>query len=80
MSTAGMTMREKLRHYLPKINFVIALTALGFQTMMLYPWHHELDREFKLLKADQDARFKSIQLLLTGAIDQSKKESAVKPQ
>ncbi len=75
-----MTLREKIRHFLPKINFVIALTALTFQTTMLYPWHHELDREFKQLKTEQDARFKSIQALLTGAIDQSKKEIIAKPQ
>ncbi len=74
MATAGMTLREKVRHYLPKINFVIALSALAFQTMMLYPWHHELDREFKVLQAEQDAKFKSIHELLIGVIDQSKKE------
>jgi hypothetical protein len=31
-------------------NFTIATTALGFQVFMLYPWHNQLDKEFKKLK------------------------------
>ena len=31
-------------------NFFIASTALAFQVGVLYPWHHELDEEFKELK------------------------------
>lgn len=33
-------------------NFLIATTALGFQVGVLYPWHHELDAEFKELKKE----------------------------
>ncbi|KAF1351433.1 hypothetical protein BDV97DRAFT_351813 [Delphinella strobiligena] len=41
-----------VRRWLPSINFAIAITALGFQTSVLYPWHHELDAEFKKLTAE----------------------------
>lgn len=37
--------------YLPIITFVVGTSALVFQTMVLYPWHNELDAEFKRLKA-----------------------------
>jgi hypothetical protein len=33
-------------------NFVIASSAFCFQVFVLYPWHHQLDDEFKQLKAD----------------------------
>lgn len=33
-------------------NFVIAGSALGFQVFVLYPWHEQLDAEFKHLKAE----------------------------
>jgi len=33
-------------------NFVIASSALGFQVFVLYPWHHQLDNEFKRLKEE----------------------------
>jgi hypothetical protein len=33
-------------------NFTIATTALGFQVFMLYPWHNQLDKEFKILKEE----------------------------
>jgi hypothetical protein len=36
--------------YLPIITFVVGTSALVFQTMVLYPWHNELDAEFKRLK------------------------------
>ncbi|KAJ5789029.1 uncharacterized protein N7518_006040 [Penicillium psychrosexuale] len=32
------------------INFGVASSALAFQVFVLYPWHHELDDQFKLLK------------------------------
>lgn len=28
----------------------VAVTALGFQTMVLYPWHHELSTQIDDLK------------------------------
>jgi hypothetical protein len=36
--------------YLPITSFIVGSTALIFQTTVLYPWHHELDAEFKKLK------------------------------
>ncbi len=33
-------------------NFLIATSALCFQVGILYPWHHELDQEFKELKME----------------------------
>ncbi|CAO3617917.1 unnamed protein product [Cunninghamella blakesleeana] len=33
-------------------NFTIATTALGFQVFVLYPWHTQLDDEFKKLKQE----------------------------
>lgn len=38
------------KRYLPAISFIIGLTALTFQTTVLYPWHNDLDREFRELK------------------------------
>lgn len=40
------------RLWLPYLNFGVASTALGFQTMVLYPWHEELEHEFKKLKTE----------------------------
>ena len=33
-------------------NFVVASSALGFQVFVLYPWHNQLDTEFKALKTE----------------------------
>lgn len=33
-------------------NFAIATTALGFQVFVLYPWHQELDADFKKLQQE----------------------------
>jgi hypothetical protein len=35
---------------LPISGFIVGSSALLFQTTMLYPWHEELDTEFKRLK------------------------------
>jgi hypothetical protein len=35
--------------YTPLVNLVIATSALGFQVFVLYPWHHELSRDFNTL-------------------------------
>lgn len=46
--------------YLPITSFVVGASALTFQTMVLYPWHNELDTEFKRLrdlKEQQDKKF-----------------------
>ncbi|KAF1994114.1 hypothetical protein P154DRAFT_527270 [Amniculicola lignicola CBS 123094] len=33
-------------------NFVVASSALGFQVFVLYPWHKQLDDDFKALKVE----------------------------
>lgn len=33
-------------------NFLIATSALGFQVFVLYPWHQELDIEFKHVRQE----------------------------
>jgi hypothetical protein len=33
-------------------NFVIASSALGFQVLVLYPWHKELDEGFRELRSE----------------------------
>lgn len=33
-------------------NFLVAASALGFQVCVLYPWHKQLDDEFKALKKE----------------------------
>ena len=40
--------------YLPITSFCVSTTALIFQLTVLYPWHHELDAEFKRLKHVKD--------------------------
>ncbi|KAJ5569132.1 hypothetical protein N7450_011618 [Penicillium hetheringtonii] len=37
---------------LPLVNFAVASSALAFQVFVLYPWHHQLDHEFKALKSE----------------------------
>jgi hypothetical protein len=37
---------------LPYLNFGVAVSALSFQLFVLEPWHHDLDREFKILKQE----------------------------
>lgn len=34
------------------VNFAVASSALAFQVFVLYPWHHQLDNEFKDLKQE----------------------------
>ena len=34
------------------VNFAVASSALAFQVFVLYPWHHQLDNEFKALKQE----------------------------
>jgi hypothetical protein len=44
------------KRYLPIISFVIGVSALSFQTLVLYPWHNQLDDEFKSLKQLKSAQ------------------------
>ncbi|KAL4970501.1 uncharacterized protein BDV14DRAFT_195188 [Aspergillus stella-maris] len=34
------------------VNFMVASSALAFQVFVLYPWHNQLDDEFKALKRE----------------------------
>ncbi|OJJ35930.1 hypothetical protein ASPWEDRAFT_41157 [Aspergillus wentii DTO 134E9] len=34
------------------VNFAVASSALAFQVFVLYPWHNQLDKEFKDLKKE----------------------------
>ncbi|KAL4949664.1 hypothetical protein BDW69DRAFT_188081 [Aspergillus filifer] len=34
------------------VNFMVASSALAFQVFVLYPWHNQLDDEFKALKCE----------------------------
>jgi hypothetical protein len=47
-----MVLGPTARLWLPYLNFTVAISALGFQTAVLYPWHEELDQEFKNLKQE----------------------------
>ena len=38
---------------LPYIILAIGSSALAFQTLILFPWHHQLDAEFKELRREQ---------------------------
>ncbi|KAG0041408.1 hypothetical protein BGZ83_001854, partial [Gryganskiella cystojenkinii] len=38
------------------INFVIGSAALSFQVGVLYPWHHQLDGDFKDLEKKHESR------------------------
>ena len=42
------------KKYLPITSFCVSMTALIFQITVLYPWHNELDAEFKRLKHVKD--------------------------
>ncbi|KAI0695728.1 hypothetical protein BC835DRAFT_1272921 [Cytidiella melzeri] len=55
-----MVLGPRARTLLPYLNFAIATAALGFQTTVLYPWHHQLDDEFKRLKIEQARMLKEL--------------------
>lgn len=46
-------------------NTTIGITALGVQLFLLYPWHNDLDREFKKLKAEHSAELTRLKNLKT---------------
>lgn len=52
-------------------NFVIATSALGFQVFVLYPWHKQLDDDFKDLKDEQ------LRIMREGEANQLKSLSAL---
>lgn len=43
---------------LPWINFAIATAALSFQVGVLYPWHNQLDHDFREMKRENEAKLK----------------------
>ncbi|CRL24799.1 unnamed protein product [Penicillium camemberti] len=45
------------------INFGVASSALAFQVFVLYPWHHQLDHEFKDLKKEHYRVLQQLDLL-----------------
>jgi hypothetical protein len=53
-------------------NFTIATSALCFQIFALYPWHNQLDKEFKKLKEEHKQlllQFHELKLSKLGQID-----------
>jgi hypothetical protein len=61
------------RKILPFINFSIATSALAFQTMVLYPWHEQLEEDFKALEKLQQgtlSEFHQMKLKRMDDIDQ----------
>ncbi|EGC38452.1 hypothetical protein DICPUDRAFT_23930, partial [Dictyostelium purpureum] len=45
----------KIQRNLPLINLFIACSALGFQVMVLYPWHLQIDESHhRLIKRFND--------------------------
>ena len=45
-----------LRKAIPLVNFVIATSALAFQVFVLYPWHHQLEKDFHELQRQQETK------------------------
>lgn len=41
-----------IRRVIPYVNFLVASSALCFQFFVLYPWHNELDKDFRKLQED----------------------------
>jgi hypothetical protein len=51
-------MLPRINNYLPLFNFVIASSALIFQTTVLYPWHKDISKQIdkmdkKIYKIDK---------------------------
>ncbi|KAJ7035066.1 hypothetical protein C8F04DRAFT_1259428 [Mycena alexandri] len=53
-----MVFGVRARQLLPYVNFVVATSALAFQTTVLYPWHYQLDAGFHHLKDEQAGMLK----------------------
>ena len=56
--------------YLPIVNFFIATSALVFQTTVLFPWHHQLDSDFKALEEKHKAKLQEYHLLKVRRLDE----------
>jgi hypothetical protein len=62
-------MSQFLNKALPYVNFLVASSALLFQTTVLYPWHHQLDKDFHLLKEEQNAKLAEFHTLKLERLD-----------
>ena len=60
--------------YLPIVNFFIASSALVFQTTVLFPWHHQLDSDFKDLEEKHKAKLHEYHLLKVRRLDEIDKK------
>ncbi|KAI8905542.1 hypothetical protein EDD86DRAFT_177273, partial [Gorgonomyces haynaldii] len=58
------------RQILPSINFVIGTTALSFQMLVLYPWHNQLDKDFKELEKVQEERLQEFHSLKVSKLEE----------
>ncbi|KAJ3416418.1 hypothetical protein HDV05_001576, partial [Chytridiales sp. JEL 0842] len=54
---------------IPAVNFFIATSALGFQTMVLYPWHEQLERDFQELEKFQHQKLEEFHMLNLKRLD-----------
>lgn len=48
-----MPLGPKARLWMPVISTSVAVTALIFQTCVLYPWHEQLDHEMQRMREEQ---------------------------
>ena len=60
--------------YLPIVNFFIASSALIFQTTVLFPWHHQLDSDFKELEEKHKAKLHEYHMLKVRRLDEIDKK------
>ena len=51
------------RKFVPLINFLVASSALAFQVFVLYPWHHQLEREFHVIQKEQKEQLENYHFL-----------------
>ena len=65
-----MPLGPKARLWMPIIGTSVAVTALIFQTCVLYPWHEELNEEMKTLKKEQSELLKEYHLSKLKRLDE----------
>lgn len=51
--SSAMPLGPRARLWMPVIGTSVAVTALVFQTCVLYPWHHQLDSEMQTMREEQ---------------------------
>jgi hypothetical protein len=62
-------MNSQFMKYLPIVNFFIGSSALIFQTTILFPWHIELDNDFKALEREHKEKLLEYHLLKVSRLD-----------